>query len=128
MNPLPVSTLDELELSFQEIIEGASVWNRQDGIYNNNYGKKHSDETKQKIREKAIGRKPARLGATHSDETKEKMRQKAFGRASPRKGVEPWNKGKTTGPQERIECTNCGGMFTKAAIARWHGSNCKHRV
>lgn len=120
--------LAELDVMFHAALQGASVWNRQDGVYNNNYGKRHSAETRQKIKEKAVGRKPTRLGKTHTDETKEKMRQKALGRTSPRKGMDPWNKGKTTGPQERIECTTCGGMFTKGAIARWHGVNCKHGV
>ena len=129
MQQLSAKKLATLESLHKEALVNAVVWNRQDGIYNNNYGNKHSDDTKQKIREKALAREThPRLGTTHTAATKELMRQKALGRTSPRKGVDPWNKGKKIGPQERIECTNCGSMFTRGAIARWHGVNCKHGV
>lgn len=129
MKELSPKKLDALYSQCREELKSAVVWNRQDGIYNNNHGKKHSEETKQKIREKALARETSpRLGTTHTFDTKEKMRQKALGRPSPRKGVDPWNKGKTMPPRELFECVSCGGMFSKSAIVRWHGENCKHGV
>lgn len=128
LTPLAPQQLEDIELCFEEILKSASVWNRQDGIHNNNYGKKHSEEIRQKIREKALARStPSRLGMKHTDETKEKIRQKALGRPSNRKGVEPWNKGKSM-PREYVECECCKQMFSKQTYARWHGSNCKHGV
>ena len=48
-----------------------------------NKGKKHTDETKEKIRQKALGRTSPRKGVTLSEETKQKIRDtKAARKAS----------------------------------------------
>ncbi len=52
-------------------------------------GKKHSDETKEKMRLASIGNK-AFLGKKHSEETKEKLRKPRPNR----QGISPWSKGK----------------------------------
>ena len=49
------------------------------GSNNHFYGKKHTDETKDKIRQVHIGNK-YRLGRKHTDETKDKIRQAHIGR------------------------------------------------
>ena len=127
MKPLAAKKRMANEVRLKALLDESSVWNRQDGIYNNNYGRKHSEDTKQKIRDKALGRPSSRLGKTHTDESKDKMRQKAIGRPSSRKGVEPWNKGKNM-PRVYVECENCKQTFTKQTHARWHGVNCRHVV
>lgn len=44
------------------------------------FGRKHSAETIEKIRQRAIGRVAPNRGIPHSDEVKDKIRQKAIGR------------------------------------------------
>jgi len=71
-------------------------------------GKKHSEETKEKIRqarakqvfskETIEKRKKTRAGYRHSEETKEKIRESNIKKGCLfEKGKEPWNKGKGNG-------------------------------
>ncbi len=46
---------------------------------------KHSEESKQKMREHLMGRKPSRLGATISEETRKRMKKAAKERSAKRK-------------------------------------------
>lgn len=72
------------------------------GKNNNMYGKKHSEETRTKQREKAIGRK-------QSEET---IRKKADAvRGSKR---------------EKKLCPHCDQLVAVNGYARWHGANCKN--
>jgi len=67
------------------------------GEKNSFFGRKHTQETKDKIRQRKLGRiqpahekesqRKAQLGHVVSEETKEKLRKKNM-------GTEPWNKGK----------------------------------
>ena len=78
------------------------------GENNPMYGRKHSDETKQKIGIKSVGRKP-RLGVKLSEETKEKCKNAALKRT-------------------KKECPHCGRMVVPSNYARWHGDACKMKV
>jgi hypothetical protein len=73
------------------------------GENNGMYGKTHSDETKQKQRERAIGRK-------QSDETKQK-------KADAIRGLK----------REKKLCPHCNQLVAVNGYARWHGDNCRMR-
>jgi len=71
------------------------------GENNNMYGKKHSEETRAKQREKAIGRK-------QSEETIQKKADAVRG-----------------SKREKRLCPHCDQLVAVNGYARWHGSNCK---
>lgn len=73
------------------------------GENNNMFGKSHSQETIEKIREKAKLR-------TYSDETNEKRRLANLGLK-----------------REKKLCSHCNQLVAVNGYARWHGDNCKHR-
>jgi len=74
------------------------------GEKNNRYGIQVSEETKQKIREKAIGRK-------QSEETVRKKADAIRGKSKPKK-----------------LCPHCEEMIAVNTYSRWHGVNCRHRT
>jgi hypothetical protein len=128
---------------------------RQDGIYNNNYGKRHSSEAKKLMSERAKARKHHPMsGKKHSDETRQKISLSCKGRISPRKGMEPWNKNKQhsdatkqkisvskTGrsrtlaerlaisegslSRPKYTCAHCSKIVDASNFSRWHGDRCK---
>ncbi len=73
------------------------------GENNGMYGKSHSDETKQKQRERAIGRK-------QSNETIQK-------KADAIRGMK----------REKKLCSHCEKLVAVNGYARWHGDNCKSK-
>ncbi len=73
------------------------------GERNGMFGKKQSEETKEKIREKAKLR-------TYSDETNEKRRLANLGKTKPKK-----------------LCIHCNKEVAVNGYARWHGNNCKDK-
>ena len=60
------------------------------------YGKKHSEETKQKISKANKGKLK---GIPKPEGFSEKCRERVSGENNPMYGKTPWNKGKTLGPQ-----------------------------
>jgi hypothetical protein len=98
---------------------GKSVSEAQTGENNPMFGKKHSEEAKQKLREAQTGKKLSNetkqklreakagenhpmFGKKHSDETKQKMREANAGENNPRFGKKWWvnSAGKTTSAKE----------------------------
>jgi hypothetical protein len=73
------------------------------GEGNGMFGKNHSEDTKQKQREKAIGRK-------QSEETKRKKADAVRG-----------------SKREKKRCSHCNQLVAVNGYARWHGDNCKHK-
>lgn len=73
------------------------------GENNNMFGKSHSQETIEKIRQKAKLR-------TYSNETNEKRRLANLGLK-----------------REKKLCSHCNQLVAVNGYARWHGDNCKHR-
>lgn len=92
LSPLDESVIKEMDERIQDTLANGWTTQRQDGKYNNNYGRRHTAETRKKISEKAKGNKK-RLGKKHSDETKAKMRAAKLGKPSGAKGRTAWNKG-----------------------------------
>lgn len=130
--------------------------NRQDGIYNSFYGKKHTDESKALISKKAKERDWSHLmGRKFSYEHRKNLSDAMKGKPSPRKGKTPWNKGISTSEEtkkkiseaktgvkrsaaakkaiseaaknrKRKICEVCGKDLDVSNYARWHGVNCKN--
>lgn len=83
-----------------------------------------SEEVKEKIRQKAIGRKNP-----HSEETKAKIAKASTGRIKSQeerdkmsKSISNALKGK---PLPKTECPHCGKIGAKSHMTRWHFDNCK---
>lgn len=71
------------------------------GERNGMYGKQHSEETREILRQQKLGRK-------HSEETKQKIAKGAEGRKKP-----------------LIHCVHCGRDIASNGYARFHGDKCK---
>ena len=124
---------------------GPNGYNITKGGYGNTKGmkgKKHSDETKEKLRQ-------ANLGKVMSSEIKEKISESSKGKqynpwskesrnkmSESRKGVKHSeetkmkmsnaHKGKLYGP-EHIACPHCGKEGKSNAMYRWHFNNCNKK-
>lgn len=92
----------------------------------------HSPETKQKMSEERKGKDNNMYGKKHSDETIEKMRNiklgKKYSDETNKKKGRPGKDNGNFGPQEKIECIYCSKIGGKAAMKRWHFENCKHKI
>jgi hypothetical protein len=94
-------------------------------------GKKHSEETKQKIKDKRklqvmpIKTEEQRkqiseslMGHTVSEETKKKISVQTKGKSKSNKGQ----------PKRKIDCPHCGKIGAIAMMIRWHFNNCKRKI
>ena len=81
----------------------AKMAEKKKGENNPRYGVKVSDSTKQKLRERATGRK-------QSEETIRKKADAIRGRAKP-----------------KLLCPHCQKMIAVNTYPRWHGDRCSHR-
>lgn len=86
-----------------------------------------SEETKEKIRQKAIGRKNP-----HSEETKRKIAKAVTGRIKSQeerdkmaKSISAALTGKPQ-PMATEPCPHCGKLMAQPHMTRWHGDNCKN--
>ncbi len=75
-----------------------------------NTGNKHSDKTKQKMRESRLGKTSPRKGVVLSDQTRAKLKL-------------------AHSKREKVKCQYCGFETTiPTNIIRWHGENCKEKL
>ncbi len=86
------------------------------GEENHFYGKTHSEESKQKIKENHIGM----TGKTHSDKTKKKM-SKPKSEETKLKMKEAFKK------RKKGTCTYCKKQVPLHLLNRWHNDNCKEK-
>ena len=99
-------------------------------------GRKHTEESKKKMSEKALLRPPvseetkkkigdANRGRKHSDETKKKLselgKKKVF--------TEEYRKKLSDNAKNRpiVKCPHCGKEGVHNSMQRWHFNNCKER-
>ena len=84
-------------------------------------GKRHSEETKQKIREKATGRPSALRGVPKSEEQKAKQSAAMMGRVS-------WNKGKPMSQEakDKLSKAKKGRRLSEEHKAKLRGKNLGH--
>jgi group I intron endonuclease len=88
----------------------AAAGARRTGELHHYFGKELSDDHKEKIRKKLLGRPSPMKGRTTSDETKLKLSEK-------QKGV----------PKPKTQCPHCLKYIANNMFDRWHGENCKLR-
>ena len=77
---------------------------------------KHTEETKQKIRESKLGKKRAPFKRSSPNEETRNRISKA------NKGKAAWNKGIET---VKEECPHCNKMVDRLNMKKWHGDKCK---
>ena len=86
-----------------------------------------SDEWIKKMSESKKGANNPRYGVTLSEETKAKMREKALGRKQSSETIAKKiaaTKGKV---REKKLCVHCDQLVAVNGYARWHGNNCKNK-
>jgi ribosomal protein S27AE len=83
-----------------------------------------SEEWRAKMAEKKKGENNPRYGATVSEETKEKMRAKALGRKQSEETVRKKAEAVRGSKREKKLCPHCGQMIAVNTYSRWHGPNC----
>ena len=103
------------------------------GMLNTFYGKTHTLESIQKIKDANIGRKD-------SDETRSKKSEARKGSKNPNYGGRYGMRGKTHSSatraaqsagamkRERVTCKHCQKDFAINVVDRWHNDNCKNKL
>ena len=87
--------------------------------------KPFSEEWKAKLSASGSGKNNSMYGKTHSDETKAKQRERAIGRKQSAETIakkSDANRGKT---REKLLCPHCNKLIAVNTYPRWHGDNCK---
>lgn len=100
-------------------------------------GRKHSEETKNKIREKKIGSllseetkkkmSLSRTGQKRKEETKKKMSTSGLKKWK-RLDKDPFRERMKKLSEQTVECPHCSKVTNKGNAKRWHFENCKRRV
>jgi len=90
--------------------------------------KPFSEEWRAKMAEKKKGENNPRYGATVSEETKEKMRAKALGRKQSEETVRKKVEAVRGSKREKKLCPHCGEMIAVNTYSRWHGDKCRHQT
>ena len=99
-------------------------------ISNNKRGKKRpqfSDEWRAKLSLAKQGTNNNMYGKTHSEETKEKMRERALGRKQSPETVKRKADAVRGSKREKKLCPHCQQLIAVNGFARWHGDNCKKK-
>jgi hypothetical protein len=108
---------------------GAKKEEARQKISQSKLGKKReafSEEWRAKMAEKKKGENNPRYGATVSEETKEKMRAKALGRKQSEETVRKKAEAVRGSKREKKLCPHCGEMIAVNTYSRWHGARCRH--
>jgi hypothetical protein len=83
-----------------------------------------SEEWRAKMSESKQGENNNRYGATVSEETKQKMREKALGRKQSAETIRKKIAATQGKKREKKLCPHCGQMISVNTYPRWHGENC----
>ena len=86
-----------------------------------------SEEWKQKMSEAHKGEKNHRYGVEVSEETKAKMRAKALGRKQSEETIRKKAEAVRGSKREKKLCTHCDQLVAVNGYARWHGDNCRQK-
>ena len=84
-----------------------------------------SEEWKEKMSLAKQGEKNNMFGKTHTDETKQKQREKAIGRKQSLETIAKKIAASTGSKREKKLCPHCNQQVAVNGYARWHGDNCK---
>jgi hypothetical protein len=83
-----------------------------------------SDEWKAKMSASKLGENNTRYGVTVSNETKKKMREKALGRKQSAETIAKKIAATQGKKREKKLCPHCDQMISVNTYPRWHGANC----
>jgi hypothetical protein len=86
-----------------------------------------SEEWKQKMSEAHKGEKNHRYGVAVSNETKAKMRAKALGRKQSEETIRKKAEAVRGSKREKKLCTHCDQLVAVNGYARWHGDRCRQK-
>jgi hypothetical protein len=84
-----------------------------------------SEEWKQNIAKAVTGDNNGMFGKKHSEETKIKQREKAIGRKQSSETIAKKAEAIRGSKREKKHCPHCGKQVAVNGYARWHGDNCK---
>ncbi len=87
-----------------------------------------SDEWRAKMAVKKQGKNNPRFGAIVSEDTKQKMREKALGRAQSAETIKKKADAVRGSKREKTLCPHCDQLIAVNGYARWHGINCKSNL
>jgi hypothetical protein len=90
--------------------------------------KPFSAEWRQKMSEAHRGEKNHRFGVKVSEETKEKQRVKATGRKQSEETIRKKADAIRGRAKPKRLCPHCNQMIAVNTYPRWHGANCSHRA
>jgi hypothetical protein len=83
-----------------------------------------SNEWKEKMSIKKIGKNNPRFGAIVAEDTKQKMREKALGRIQSVETIQKKADAIRGSKREKKLCHHCQQLVAVNGYARWHGANC----
>jgi hypothetical protein len=86
-----------------------------------------SEEWLAKIKEARQGERNGMFGKNHSDETKQKMSEKATGRKQSAETIAKKAEALRGSKREKILCSHCQQLIAVNTYSRWHGDNCKEK-
>jgi hypothetical protein len=88
--------------------------------------KPFSDEWKAKMSVSKLGENNNRYGVTVSEDTKQKIREKAIGRKQSAETIQKKADAIRGVPKPKKLCSHCGQMIAVNTYSRWHGANCRN--
>ena len=77
---------------------------------------------------KKSGENNPRYGAVISDDTKQKMREKAIGRTQSAETIQKKADAIRGSKREKKFCPHCQQQVAVNGYARWHGDNCSQKL
>lgn len=86
-----------------------------------------SDEWRAKLSESKKGKNNNRYGVIVSEKTREKMSQKAKGRKQSPETIAKKSEAIRGSKREKLLCPHCQQMIAVNTYSRWHGDNCKEK-
>jgi hypothetical protein len=89
--------------------------------------KPFSDEWKSKMSASKTGVNNNRYGVEGLEETREKIRQKAIGRKQSPETIAKKADAVRGSKREKKQCPHCDQLVAVNGYARWHGNNCKQK-
>ena len=84
-----------------------------------------SDEWKEKMSKAKLGKNNNMFGKKHSDDTKAKQREKATGRKQSSETIAKKAEAIRGSKRKKKQCPNCNNLIAVNGYARWHGEKCK---
>lgn len=100
-------------------------------ISSSKLGKKReefSDEWKQNLSKAVTGENNGMWGKIHSEQSKQKQREKAIGRKQSEETVKKKADAVRGSKREKKLCPHCDQLIAVNTYARWHGDNCKSKA